>query len=187
MNRLDALVLPVSVASCLLLLGHGFLLGAQDAGEVVELGKLKSRVPTTWVQEDPYKPSYYRQYRLEPIGDDKDNACVIIEPVGKGSGESAEKQVEHWKTMFLPRNGKKLEDVVKVRKVPVSGVAVTYVDVRGDYKGIPGDFATPRENYRLLGVYFPVPEKPYLIRLFGPADTVAFYRKGFEDWVTAFK
>jgi hypothetical protein len=29
--------------------------------------------------------------------------------------------------------------------------------------------------------------RPRRIRLFGPADTVAFYRKGFEDWVKAFK
>jgi hypothetical protein len=77
--------------------------------------------------------------------------------------------------------------VAKVRKLKVRGAAVTYLDVRGDYKGIPGDPATPRENYRLLGVYFATPQGPYLIRLFGPADTVEFYRKGFEDWVKEFK
>ncbi len=73
------------------------------------------------------------------------------------------------------------------RKLDVNGFAVTYVDVRGDYKGVPGDLTTPRENYRLLGVYFPTEEGPYLIRLFGPADTVEFYRIGFDHWIKAFK
>ena len=75
----------------------------------------------------------------------------------------------------------------RVRGLTVSGAAVTYLDVRGDYKGILGGNSTPREAWRLLGVYFDTPKGPYIIRLLGPADTVEFYRKGFEDWVRAFK
>ncbi len=106
MNRPFALLFPASAAICLVLFGAGFWAKAQDGGEVVELGKLKSRVPTDWARENPYKPSYYRQYRLDPVGDDKDNACVIIEPLGRGSKQTAEKQVESWKAMFLPRGGR---------------------------------------------------------------------------------
>ena len=80
-----------------------------------------------------------------------------------------------------------LDDVAKVRKLTVHGTALTYLDVRGDYRGIPGNPATPRGNFRLLGVYFSAPQGPYLIRLFGSADTVEFYREEFEEWVKAFK
>ena len=64
---------------------------------------------------------------------------------------------------------------------------MTYVDIHGDYKGIPGDNTTPLPNFALLGIYFDTSKGAYLIRLFGPADTVAFYRQGFEDWLKAFK
>jgi hypothetical protein len=107
--------------------------------------------------------------------------------LGKGSGDTAEKQVRRWKEGFLPPEGRKLDDVARVRKLKVRGAAVTYLDVRGDYKGIAGDPATPREDFRLLGVYFDTPQGPYLIRLLGPADTVEFYRKEFDARVKAFE
>jgi hypothetical protein len=187
MNRPYWSLFPASLAICLGLVGPGCLVRAQDRGEVVELGKLKSRVPADWAREKPDEPSGYKQYRLEPVGDDKDHARLTIDFLGKGSGYSAAKQVERWKGMFLPPEGKKRAGVAKVRELKVGGATVTYLDVRGDYKGIPGDPAAPRENYRLLGVYFSTPQGPYRIRVFGPADTVEFYRKGFEEWVKAFK
>jgi hypothetical protein len=187
MKRPDRLLFPASVAICFGLLGPAFWARAQDTGEVIELGKLKSRVPAGWAKEKPYGPSVYKQYRLEPVGDDKEDARLTIDFLGKGNGDSAEKQVERWKAMFLPPEGKKRDGVARIRELRVGGAAVTYLDVRGDYKGIAGNPATPRQNYRLLGIYFATPQGPYLIRLFGPADTVEFYRKTFEDWVKGFK
>jgi hypothetical protein len=187
MNRPGGLVFPAALAICLGFAGPGLWATAQVRGEVVAFGQLKSQVPTDWAKERPDKPSSYRQYRLEAIGEDKDAARLTIDFVGKGTGDSVEKQIERWKAMFLPPEGKKLNDVAKVRELKLGGAAVTYLDVRGDYKGIPGDPATPRENYRLLGVYFATPEGPYLIRLFGPAETVQFYHKEFESWLKAFK
>ena len=111
MNRPYQLLFPASMAICLGLLGPGFWVRAQERGEVVELGQLKSRVPADWAQERPDEPSGYKQYRLEPIGDDKENARLTIDFLGKGSGDSAEKQVERWKAMFLPAEGKKRDDV----------------------------------------------------------------------------
>jgi hypothetical protein len=187
MNHPYRFLFPAPLAICLGLLGSGSWVTAQERGEVVELGKLKSRVPADWARERPDDPSSYRQYRLEAVGGDKDDARLTIDFLGKGSSDSAEKQVQRWKALFLPPQGKKLDAVAKVRKLNVRGAAVTYLDVRGDYKGIPGNPDTPRQNYRLLGVYFATPQGPYVIRLFGPAETVEYYRQEFEDWVKAFK
>jgi hypothetical protein len=187
MNRSYGFLLLASMASCLEFLGPGSWGSAQDAGEVVELGKLKSRVPADWVKERPDHPSIYKQYRLEPAGDDKEDARLTIRFLRNGNGHSAEKQVQRWKAMFLPPERVKMDHVVKVHQWKVGAAAVTYLDVRGDYKGIPGNPATPRENFRLLGLYFDTPEGSYLIRVLGPADTVEYYREEFEDWVKAFK
>jgi hypothetical protein len=125
--------------------------------------------------------------RLEPVDDDKYYALVTVGFLGKGNRASAAEWVKRWERMFLPPKRKTMQDAAKVRHLTVNDVAATYLDVRGDYKGIPGDDTTPQPNFRLLGVYFDTPQGPYQIRLFGPADTVEFYRKGFEDWVKAFK
>jgi hypothetical protein len=154
---------------------------AQDRGAVVELGGLKSRMPAGWVEEKPDDAKCYRQYRLEPIDDDKEYAQVTICVQGKGKGDTAAEYVKRWKEMFFPA------EPAKVRRLTANGAATTYLDVRGDYKGIPGDDSTPRQNFRLLGVYLDTPNGPCIIRLLGPAETVKFYRDGFEEWVKAFK
>jgi hypothetical protein len=187
MNRFDWLSLLAGSAISLGLLEPGFGATAQDKGDVVELGGLKSQVPAGWVAEQPDEPQCYKQYRLEPVGDDKEGPRLTVEFLGKGRGSSAGEYVKRWVGSFFPPEGKKMDDVAKVRELRVRGAAVTYLDVRGDYKGSPGDPSTPRQDYRLLGVYFDTPRGPYVIRLFGPADTVEFYRAGFEDWVKGFQ
>ena len=186
-SYLYGLLLVAWSAISLALPGPGLWARGPDRDGVVELGSLKSRVPADWMEVPPDNPRYYKQYRLEPINDDKYAARVTVYFLGKGKGDTAAEYVKAWKGMFLPPEGKTMREAAKVRKLTVRDATVTYLDVRGDYKGIPGDDATPRENFRLLGVYFDTPKGPYLIRLFGPADTVGFYRHEFEDWVKAFK
>jgi len=167
--------------------GPGLWARDPSRGDIVELGSLKSRVPADWVEEIPYNARSYKQYRLEPIDDDKEYAQVTIRFLGKGKGDTAAAYVERWKRRFLPPEGKTMHEAAKVRQLRVNGAAATCLDLRGDFKEIPGDDATPRANFRLLGVYLDTPKGPYITDLFGPADTVGFYRKEFQDWVKAFK
>ena len=168
---------------------------APNGSDVVELGGLKSRVPADWAEHVPNYSHYFKQfrlepvkqYRLEPINDDKDDAHVAVYSPAKGEVVTAAEHVKRWKEVFLPPLGQTMDQAAKVREFTVSGARVTLLDVHGDYKGLPGNPATPRPNYRLLGVYFDTPQGAYVIRLFGPADTVGFYRNEFEDWVKAFK
>jgi hypothetical protein len=158
-----------------------------DGSNVVDMGGLKSQAPANWVEEKPDDAQAYKQYRLEPVNDDKDYAQLTVSFQGKGKGDTAAAFVKRWKAMFLPSEGKTMHDAAKMRQLTANGAAVTYLDVHGDYKGIPGDDTTPRQNFRLLGVYLDTSKGPYIIRLFGPADTVEFYRTGFEDWLKALK
>jgi hypothetical protein len=181
--------LPLVVWGAINLAPQGSVLWARDrnGGDVVELGGLKSRAPADWVEERPDNAHGYKQYRLQAVRDDTENVRLTIQSPERGTRDSAEKEVQRWKEMFLPPQGKKMDTVAKVRELKVQGAALIYLDVQGDYKGTPGDRTTQRQNYRLLGVYFVTPQGTHLIRLFGPADTVEFYRQGFEDWLKAFK
>lgn len=187
MNRLSGLLVLAGVGVSLGFLGSGLWGQAPDKGEVVNLGGLKSRTPPDWVAEKPDEQQGSKQFRLEPVAQDKEPARLTITFLGKGKGGTAAEYVRRWKALFLPPEGKELEEVARVQQWKVSGAAVTYLDIHGDYRGLPGNPMTPRQNFRLLGVYFATSQGPYLIRVFGPADTVAFYRKGFEDWLKAFR
>jgi hypothetical protein len=156
-------------------------------GGIVELGSLKSRVPAYWVEVSPDSARWQKQYRLEPVNDDKEPARLTVSSLGKGKGPNAVEYVMARLEMWFPPAGKTMRQAAKVRELSVRGASVTYLDVRGDYKGIPGNDTTPRQNYRLLGVYFDTPKGAYLVCLFGPADTLGFYRHEFEDFVKAFK
>jgi hypothetical protein len=184
-NYLYWLSLLAGSAITLALQGPGTRAENPNRGDVVELGGLKSRVPADWVEVEPDDARYYKQYRLAPVGDGVDYSRVTVHFLRNG-GPAAE-YVRRWKGMFLPPEGKTMREAAKVRHLTVNGASATYLDVRGDYKGIPGDAATPREDYGLLGVYLDTPKGPYIILLFGPDEAVRVYRQGFENWVKAFK
>jgi hypothetical protein len=154
---------------------------------VVNLGGLKSRAPADWMEEKPDNPACYKQYWLEPVNDDKYPGQVTVCLVGTGKGQTAQDHVSRWKNMFLPPEGETIQQAAQVRQLNVNGAKATYLDIRGDLKGIPGDNSSPRENFRLLGVYLNTPKGPYVIRMLGPDGTVRFYRSEFEQWVKAFK
>jgi hypothetical protein len=161
-------------------------------GVVVSIDGLQSRTPADWVEEKPTSNLRFKQFRLPPAGNDKDKAELIIFFFGPGQGGSAEENIKRWKGFFAPPAGKKIDEVAKVESMKVSSVDVTYLDVHGTYlqKFPPNDpnaKVTRRPNYRMLGVVFESKMGPYFIRLVGPADTVAHYRKGFDEWLKAFK
>jgi hypothetical protein len=158
----------------------------QKSETIVKLGDLSSRVPGDWKEEIPYDPRCYKMYRLGPASGDMYEANVSIYSLGKQPDGSAARQVELWKQEFLPPEGTTMASASKVQVFKLHGPRVTYLDVRGDYKGMPGNVATPRENFRLLGVHLDAPRGDYLIILFGPADTVELYRQGFDNFIKAF-
>jgi len=160
-------------------------------GKPVSLDGLQSRVPDDWVEETGNR-FRLKQYRLPAVKDDKDNAEVVIFHFGQGQGGSASENIKRWKGMFVPPEGKTIDDVTKIDKMKVSGNDVTYVDLRGTYifrprPQAPDSETARRPNYRMLAVVFESEKGPYFIRLVGPADTVEYYKKGYDEWLKGFK
>lgn len=161
-------------------------------GAVIKLDGLESRTPADWQEEPADNRTRLKQFRLSPIGDDKDYAEVIIFYFGEGGGGSVEDNVKRWKGFFVPPEGKKIDDVAKLQKIKVGDVPVTYLDIHGTYSSRfppfdPKAKTTLRPNYRMFGVVFESKKGPYFIRMVGPADTVAHYKKGFDEWIKGFK
>lgn len=161
-------------------------------GTLVNLDGLESRTPADWQEEPPSNRTRLKQFRLSPIDDDKDNAEVVIFYFGEGQGGSAADNINRWKGFFVPPEGKKIDDVAKVQKFKVGDVPVMYLDIYGTYSFkfppfSPNAKTTLRQDYRMLGVVFESKKGPYFIRMVGPSRTVAFYKKGFDEWLKGFK
>jgi hypothetical protein len=187
---------------CIVLLGCGALAighlpswscaGAEDKGEIVELDSLKSRAPADWKKEEPAGKLRAYQFRVPKSKDDKADAELVIFYFGPGAGGSVEDNIERWKKQMTPPEGKKTDDVAKVEKSKVGDVPITTFDMEGTYlftiaPNDPNSKKEPRPDYRFIGVVFESPKGPYFIRLVGPAKTVGDHKKGFDEWLKAFK
>jgi hypothetical protein len=91
-------------------------------GTLVKLDGLESRTPPGWYEEKPNNRMRLYQFRLSPVGDDKDNAEVVIFYFGEGQGGSAEENIKRWKGLFTPPQGKRMADVAKVQKMNVGKI-----------------------------------------------------------------
>jgi hypothetical protein len=160
-----------------------------DKGTVVELDGLRSKTPAEWKEEAPSNQMRLTQFKLPKNKDDKEDAEIVI---FKGISGPAKQNVERWKGQFVPPKGKTLDEVAKVEELSVGGRTLTYLDISGTYKFKARPFdpkaeEEQRPNYRMLAVQFDGKNEVYHIKLTGPAKTVEMYKKGFDEWLKAFK
>jgi hypothetical protein len=164
----------------------------QGNGEVVELGNLKSAAPASWEKQKPTSNLRVYQFRIPKAGNDPKDAELTIFFFGEGSGGTVKANLDRWKSQFRAPEGKKIDDVTKVKEFKVGAVPVTYLDISGTYLEKFPPFApnakiTPREDYRMLGVIFANEGGPYYLRLIGPARTVTQQKDAFDKWLKSFK
>jgi hypothetical protein len=157
-------------------------------GTEVDLDGLKAMTPASWKKEDPSNKLRWMQFRVPHAKDDKDDADLAI---SKGLGGGADSNVERWKGQFTPPEGKKIDDVAKTEEIKIGGLKATYLDVQGTYKyrdptNIMGKTEL-RPDYRMLAVYYDGKDNTFTFKLVGPAKTVEEAKKGFDEWLKAFK
>lgn len=165
-----------------------------EKGTVVTLDKYKSSTPATWVaQEIDPKLSKFRthQFKVPGAKDQKEDAELVIF-FFQGAGGSVRENIDRWKKMFRPPEGKSLDDVSKVDTFKVGDIGITYLDIHGTYEFKNPPFAPNakverKQNYRMFSIYFDSPDGPYFIRLTGPAKTMEQHKKGFDEWLKNFK
>lgn len=161
----------------------------EKKGKVVELDGMKAAVPAEWVQEKPANRMRFLQFRLPKVEGDKTDAELYI---FRGLGGNANENIKRWRDMFIPPEGKTIEDVSKVSKIKIGKDEAPYLEVWGTYKYKAAPFdpkskAELRPNQRMLNIHYEGQDEVYHFRLVGPDKTVQHYKKGFEDWLKALK
>jgi hypothetical protein len=164
--------------------GVNGLAADEPKGTEVDLDGLKATTPAEWKKEDPGKGFRWMQFRVPKAKDDKDDAELTI---FKGLGGGAEANIARWKATFKPPSGKNIDDVSKVGEVAIGGIKGSYLDVSGTYTVPFVDKPDVRPDYRMLAVYYEGKDNVYIFKLVGPANTVEAAKKGFDDWLKAFK
>ncbi len=167
--------------------------GDDASGPVVRLGTLQSRAPASWKEEEvANRRMRLYQFRIPHAEGDPRDAELTLFFFGPGGGGSAQANVQRWKGMVIPPEGKTIDDVAHVDRFKVGDANVTYLDVQGTYRFKERPFdpnarEEPRPDYRMLAVVFGSKGGPYFIRLVGPAKTVERHKKEFDDWLRNFR
>jgi hypothetical protein len=159
------------------------------AGTPVTIDGLTSTAPASW-KEQPPKPMRFKQFTVPHAAGDQHDGEVVIFFFGPGQGGDATANLNRWKAMFVPPEGKKIDDVSKIETIKVNGIEVTILDVHGSYKWKPSMMSPEEElrpNHRMLSVIFASPQGPYFIRFVGPEKTVEKNKKDFDKWLRGFK
>ena len=157
----------------------------------VEFGKLKSKTPDAWKAEKLTSKLRTYQFRVPKAEGDEKNAEVVVFFFGPGGGGGIEDNLKRWKKMFLPPEGKTIDQASKLDLFKVGAAEVTYLDIQGTYlarnPADPNAKEQKNPGYRMLSVVFECDNGPYFIRMTGPAKTVEKNKKGFDDWIKNFK
>ncbi len=186
-----AIVVRLLAVLCGGMICGGLARAGDGKGVEVTLDGLKSLTPSSWKSQKPANKLRTFQFLLPRAEGDGQDAELVIFLFPGGGGGVAE-NIKRWKAQFVPPEGKSIDDVAKLDKFKVGNVEVTYLDIEGTYlsKNPPFDpnAKTVRlDNYRRCSVIFASENGPYFITLTGPAKTVGKHKKGFDDWLKAFK
>ncbi|MEM9493023.1 MAG: hypothetical protein AAGC55_27990, partial [Myxococcota bacterium] len=160
-------------------------------GVKVVIDDLSSRTPSGWQEVSKVRPPRYKHFILPRAKGDKRDAELTLFYFNGGGG-SAAANIARWKTLFVPPEGKHIDDVTTIKRFKVSGVRLTTVDIRGTYlyrkrPSEPLKSAQRRPDHRMITGLFETENGPYFFRLVGPEKTVARHAKKFTAWLKAFK
>lgn len=126
-------------------------------------------------------------YPVAPVSGDREGAECVVYFFGAGQGGGVQANIDRWEGQFKAPGGKPAP--AKVNKINIHGLAVTTIDVSGEYSGMGGPTATASvvSDYRLLGAIVEGPGGNVFIKLTGPAKTMASNQPKFQQLLDSFE
>jgi len=126
---------------------------------------IKWTAPVGWKTESGARPMRAATYTVPDSGE-----CVVYF-FGQGQGGAIDANLERWKNQFHGATA-------KTGKRNIHGLAVTTIDVSGDYSGM--EDAAPKSGYRMLGAIVEGPGGNVFFKFTGPATTIAQNQPKFD-------
>lgn len=126
-------------------------------------------------------------YQVPLASGDHGAAECVVYFFGQGQGGPVRANMERWQSQFQTRAGKAAEAQIGNRVI--HGLAVTTIDVSGDYTGMGGPLGKPSvvSGYRLLGAIIENPGGNLFLKFTGPIHTVTVNQPLFEKFLESFQ
>jgi hypothetical protein len=126
-------------------------------------------------------------YAVPAAPGDKTGAECALYFFGAGQGGSVQANIDRWKEQFTGPGGKPA--TATVGKRTVHGIAMTTIDVAGDYSGMGGPMATAKtvSGYRLLGAIVEGPSGNVFVKFTGPTKTMAANKTKYDSLLASFQ
>ncbi len=151
------------------------------------VGGLRWTPPAGWKSEGS-APMRAATYPVAPAAGDHEHAECVVYYFGAGQGGSVQANLARWNGQFTRADGKPA--TAKIQKRTVHGLAVSTIDVSGDYSGMGGPMATTRTvkpHYRLLGAIIENPGGNVFLKFTGPERTIAANQQKFVELLDSFR
>jgi hypothetical protein len=159
----------------------------KSGGEKV-FGPLKMRVPGGWIEEGPSSSMRKGQFVLPRGEGDSSDGELVVFYFGQGQGGSAEANIDRWISQITQSNGSSSKAKAGTSRKTISGLAVTVVDLSGDYHPLmmPGASSQePKTGYRMIAAVVETSEGPWFFKLVGPEQTVAKWSASFDQFLNS--
>ncbi len=127
-------------------------------------------------------------YRIAPAQGDTERAECAVYFFGAGQGGGVQANLDRWNGQFTGTDGKPA--AARIQKRTIHGLAVTTIDVSGEYSGMGGPMATTRtikSRYRLLGAIIENPGGNVFLKFTGPERTIAANERSFTQLLDSFQ
>ena len=170
--------MTIVVVGLLLLLAAGPV----DAADTVrtEAARLRFNVPSSWTRTPATSDTQAARFRLPAAAGDLADTDVVLFFAGEGK-KPTDAQLEHWHARFNQPDGRPTKSVAEVTKRTVNGLAITTIDVSGDYVGTTkSGVRASVSGYRMLGAIIKGEGRQWVFEVVGPRATVAAERADFD-------
>jgi hypothetical protein len=155
---------------------------ADAAPASFEVGGLKFSRPSDWAWVPVQSSMRKAQLTVPGLGAAK-SAEITFFHFGPSGGGDLESNIQRWFRQFQSAPGAE-----KVESKTLGGRKTTLVTTEGTFSsGMPGQPATPMENYALVGAIVEDPAGNVFVKMTGPRETVQAAKPKFIEFLEGAK
>ena len=138
--------------------------------------------PATWIWQPPKRTMRKANFTV-PGRDGEDPAELVINHFPEAPGNTLDANLDRWSKQFRTIDGGNPKPLIST--VEVDSMAVTIVEINGEYMGMGGHWH--KINHRMLMAIVDAPVGTIFIKLLGPDETVEANRSNYMSMITGMK
>ncbi len=140
---------------------------------------IRAPKPASWIEHPPQSPMHETTFAVPGAGGGE-AAQIVVFYFGVGQGGPIDANIERWKNQFRSPEGYAAEP--EVRELEIDGMAVTLVELEGEYMAMGTRWYTPHQRFISAIVDTP-DQKRIFIRFVGDDATVTAHRDAFLEMI----